>query len=500
MEVNKMIALARQGDEYGFEFLDAHYEPILKKYITKNYGEDNAMNFIELMPSLIKKYFEEESQVRFDKYLKKNANNLYKEKKVYIGKYIDKDDFEKKEKIIKHYSLVFYNKILKYKDVLKEEELKKFSYEFIKDSVFKLTETKCEIIPYFANLISRELKLYDKSEENLLKRYIIYVGLNENILNYYIKKYNYLLDKYKNNRMYNCLCCNYKNLVKKSLKSLNNINIDIQNVILENLIKEFNLQKEKEKNLLENEKDSEESFKCLYDNYSYIKNNVFNKFNSLLNLDDKTLKEEIERKYNDFIKAYLNGKRTTPVQRYLNTRLSEYFNNLSKKKTKQENKINNCTLDKEELIFLNKDLVDLAMKKLKTQDLNNTIRNMIKKYYFYSYDEYIKKNRKTSFRVYAYNRLVSYVEQINDIRYINSFESLSIDMKERLKNTNIINSDIFDLVYDSWVSYYIDKKIYKETDFDEFIIYNLLNYDEDCYREIINVKNHINCKVLKRQT
>lgn len=341
MKVKKMIELARNNDNDAKVWLDEHYEPIVRNYVERKYGKEASYTFVELIPNLIDYYFENNIKDDLISFLDWKADSLFKQKKRIktIGYEYPADD-EKFEFVIDHYAKKFYKKIECFDEYLSQEELEKYSYEMTKIICLRHADGKGDFRHVIWQDLIMEAKYYEIDIENLLQKFTIYVGLTDKIFKYFCNKYQYIVNSHKRMGQNAFAKQNYNIIIKNTLTKLKKPTKSLATLIL----LEMNALYEEE---ISNIKQIVSSFKdgnpcdslSVYEFYAYIKELIFNNFSGQVIFDDETLKEQIEIKYNDYVNAYLNGTTNANMPRYINTRLTTYFNRCLKQTYEDADKI-----------------------------------------------------------------------------------------------------------------------------------------------------------------
>lgn len=494
MLVKDMIKLAKQGDDTGFDYLKSHYEPIIKENVRRKFGDDASEKMVELLPSLIKYYFDNNFKYRLDDFLNRKANTLFseKEKRIIIGGKIDSEDEEKIKRVVNHYSNHFYQKIKKYNKILSDEELREFSYILIKTNVLKLMNNNTYIRNLMLNYIMREVEVYKNDEEKMMKRFVLVNGINDNILKYFTEKYSYLLEEYKADRMYNCLKSYYKEIIIESLEMITRIDCKLEKIIMKNLYKKYENEKIKEQKFIDNKIVSKESFKCIYENYSYIKDIIYNKFINKTIFTDEELILEIDKKYIDYVNAYLNGTMDSNVQRYINARLTDYFK--SGVRTIPE-KIFYKTDD----YYYYSYYIDKYLDKLQANYPRNLALEELKNLYDEIFNKHYIKQRKTNIMIIIQKVLKQRIDYLNSSYQEQDIKNIASYYKNIISN-EAIPKEIINNIIDNLTSYYISNGSNNKETFESLIINSILRYDKTIYEDLDMVKQQAQGKVLKIKT
>lgn len=339
MKVKQMVEMAKNGDKEAKNWLDEHYEPIVGDYVKRKYGEENSYKMIELLPSLIDYYIENNIKDDLVSFLDWKADTLFKPKKEIklIGDIYPLAK-EKQEFVINHYANKLYEKIKIFNNFLSLEELKEYSFILIKQTLVK--ESKIDIRTKMNQFIAREFNYYKEDEELLLQKYIIYFGLTDKVLSYFYDKYKYIISFHKRMGQNAFAKQNYNIIIKNTLTKLKKPTKSIETLILLEMNALYEEEISNVKQIVSSFKDGNPcDFLCVYEFYAYIKEIIFNNFSGQVIFDDEKLKEQIEIKYNDYVNAYLNGTTKANMPRYINTRLTTYFNRCLKQTYQDDDKI-----------------------------------------------------------------------------------------------------------------------------------------------------------------
>ncbi len=250
-------------------------------------------------------------------------------KSIIIGKHINLDDKNTLDYAVNKYADFFYKGLVKYADFLSTSDLKKYAILFTKDVCVKYQNVDYDIRVLILNTIKRELIMYDKNLETLFKRYVMLVGIDDDTLNFFMNKYSYLLDRYKNTGVYDVINDNYKLIVKESLLQIYLLRQSVLRILKNNLYHFYlNAKKNKNDEIKKREFD-EEKIEKLYSDYSYIKELFFNKFKAKVTISDDVLKKLIDSRFELYFNAYINGVSKSEIDRYIYIRLEEYLKKLT---------------------------------------------------------------------------------------------------------------------------------------------------------------------------
>ena len=200
---------------------------------------------------------------------------------------------EEKEKLKKHYTNVFYNELVKYNTILSDEEFYEFCNTYISNVIDEFNDKDYYLSERISNLIKKENKMM-KTEEKLLLRYINLLGLNDNIIDYFINKYKFILVEYENKPFYEYLKNNFSLFVKSSLENYDdmkkNIRVSIERQINEKVDKIKQERRKQIKNIRLLSKEEQEDVRkyCFY-----IKDYLYNLYKNYIN--EELLKSAIDK-------------------------------------------------------------------------------------------------------------------------------------------------------------------------------------------------------------
>lgn len=492
MTIGEIEKLASEGNKEAIDGLKKYYEESIKEYTKTKYGKEASEKIVELLPSLIDYYFENKIKEKLYIFLNQKVNALYKKKsqRKIMGEKIDITDSETIELTVNHYFDFFYKKIIKYNVALSKEEIKYFCYFFVKTTLYNLIESNADIRCLMLNYVLREIKSYDKDKEKLLKRYILIIGVNANVLNYFLDKYKYLFEKFKDNRMYNCLVTNYNDIVKESLMMITKVNCSIESLIIKNLHKKYELDRKIIENAIDNKNVSDKERKLIYDTCSYIKKKIYDKFKDRTYLDNNWLKDEIDKKYDDYVKVYLNGKMKKNIRSYLNTRLIQYFSAYSGDKHKE------CFYKTDEY-YGYFDYICKYLGKLHACYPSSLAQEELMQIYDIQFKIKYLKKRKTDIRDMVQRALKQRIKFLNDSYQEQNIKDMALKYKQTIPN-DVLEKEILNNVIDNLVSYYVSMGTNNKETFESLLINTLLNFDKTVYEDLDRLKKQEQCKVLNR--
>ena len=436
MKVYKMVEMARNNDPDAKDWLNEHYEPIVKNYVLKKYGQDSSYKMNEMLPSLIDYYFEHKIKDSLGSFLCWKADLIYKERKErkLIGGTFPEDE-KNLEFVIEHYSNKFYEKIKHHNKYLSDVELKKYSYKITKDICFKYKDSKNDFRFVVWQALLRETKYYDENEELFLQMFASNIELTCNVYDYFYERYSYLLDKYKSDSKYEYLSKIFPNILIDTVLNFRRPAKSIKNVIVSKLFEKYKERINEEKQKINKfESGNLETLNSISEDYSYIKNVIFNKFVGKVIFSKEELIQKIEEKYNDYVNAYMNGTRNSNTQRYINTRLTEFFNryliiNYKEKKKEEvkpkEKRVKEKITKKPPLTEEEKQAaktkfdeysfyIDKYLKKIKDVNELEAAKKRLQKAYDELFEFYCAKQRKTAIEVLIRKALKDEVDNINN--------------------------------------------------------------------------------------
>lgn len=246
-------------------------------------------------------------------------------KKGNIGNKLNVEDESEYNRALNHYVDSFYLKVKELNTFLTDEELKELANEFIKKTILTVESNNTDFRVVMNVRISNEIKLYKNDKTKIEKRYVMLLGPNKRMAKYYYNEYKDLLEYYKDKKNYDYLSEKFEDIVVNAISRNKKVFGNYRSIVekeLRHFNKKINLDSNEEVLLIRNKKISEEQLNY---NYLYLKNRVYKKYDKKLNLEDDVFNFLVNRKYNSYVKAYVNGTSKTAVREYLNTRLNEHF-------------------------------------------------------------------------------------------------------------------------------------------------------------------------------
>lgn len=412
MNITKLVKDVKENkNEESFNKIVKYYEEDFCSKVVNNYGEEYKSKAKEVLPTLVKYYFDNNNKETIWNFLRKKSCNIFN----ISYSFDDIIKSERKEQIKNHYINKFYVDIRKEntKTCLTKEELLKLS-KYIVSSMYDnyiSSEKKSHVSSYFDALIRRKVKLFN-DEEKLLLYYTGIFGANSRIKLYFYDKYSYLLEEigYEYYEQYKKIIDDI--LVKK--KNLMIINVE-RNIIIEvkKYIARLKLSVEEEiKNLAQgNPADT----KLIKEYYSYIKKLVYNKFSDRVTVCKKRLMQEIDEKYDEYLTQILNNisNKIVPADiylpKYINVRLSSYV-----KDNKSFYKIYYLDDNAFDMINSNINIVDKFVKRYSKNIPSDVLRKILEEEYYISSYEYFTKERVQDFYRYVKLKLYNVAKEKNN--------------------------------------------------------------------------------------
>lgn len=435
-------------------------------------------------------------------YMKDKSNNYFDSKNTIVGKHLDLYDQQHFEFVVNRYASIFYAGLVKYNELIDIDDLKKYAVLFVKDLCIKRSKSDYDIRPLLLNEINRDLKRYENDVEYLFKRYIILVGVNDKILDFYVNKYYYLLERYKNTGLYKTIKGNFRSIVKFNLSRIVSVQQSLLKTLQPSLHKFYLKEKQKKNHSIQNIKTSDKkAIMRLHLDYSYIQLLIFNIYKNKLKISDEQLKKLISQKYDDYLYAYINGSCKSEISKYITYRLKEYFDRTeARERFSPEGKENGETLMiSEKQIKKHEYYVDKFANLFSGYYPNDKLKDKIKDMYLKFSYMYYEFRRQTVFSNYVYSKLDYEVKKMSKKYSDDGIAKFSSKIRYGAVDSRAINSEIADDLFSGWVNVYLNSDIHEELTFEEFMIKNLITYNEDDYKNILNVKANVKCKVLNKR-
>ena len=406
MGIEEKVRLAKKTkDEKLIKEIIKYYEPIFCLNVSNKYGEEYVKDAKKMLPQLVYKYiYNDEIKSKLSLVLRKKVKTFFPK-----THYDDVINSENREYIKEHYINKFYRKlrILNVTDVLNDDELMMLSNETI-DILYNNYlngDKKSTVSNYFNSQISRKLK-YLNDEEKLLVYYVNKVGSNNKIVLYFVNKYMYLLNEFKNIDF---------NTYRKIIKNILSGDIYFKNLNLKTtIIKEM---KNKEESYISYIKECISLLKTgdmtyyydVYKYYFYITNLVYEKYKDEV-INKREFKKALKEKYDIYIEKAINNmlfKENPDIQRYVNSRLTFYAKNDRSlyEKTRVNKKIINENSD---------ELIDKTLKRYEGKiNPSDVLEDIIIESYYKSAEEYFKKYRNKDFVSYVDYKMDYCIKKMN---------------------------------------------------------------------------------------
>lgn len=406
MGIEEKVRLAKKTkDEKLIKEIIKYYEPIFCLNVSNKYGEEYVKDAKKMLPQLVYKYiYNDEIKSKLSLVLRKKVKTFFPK-----THYDDVINSENREYIKEHYINKFYRKlrILNVTDVLNDDELMMLSNETI-DILYNNYlngDKKSTVSNYFNSQISRKLK-YLNDEEKLLVYYVNKVGSNNKIVLYFVNKYMYLLNEFKNIDF---------NTYRKIIKNILSGDIYFKNLNLKTtIIKEM---KNKEESYISYIKKCISLLKMgdmtyyddVYKYYFYITNLVYEKYKDEV-INKREFKKALKEKYDIYFEKAINNmlfKENPDIQRYVNSRLTFYAKNDRSlyEKTRVNKKIINENSD---------ELIDKTLKRYEGKiNPSDVLKDIIIESYYKSAEEYFKKHRNKDFVSYVDYKMDYCIKKMN---------------------------------------------------------------------------------------
>ena len=489
MQIKELIEKAKNGDEKAFEELTKHYEESFADMVViKNNDGSLRDKAKEELPKLLRVYLNHDYTQLLHDYLRYYSTSSFTDK-IRLSDTRDMDLSKLKEIYTKRL-LEEFKTINK---VLTEEELYNYTYDLISNIIDELSKDRENLATKLGTFFARQ-KRFVKTEEALLIRYILQKKYNDNIINFFVNKYKYILNEYSSKTSYSYLCENFRNIVVEVLEELSSYKKSIE-LCIKKKVQKFHSDYTKDIQSVElNIRSSDERKDELYEANSVLKNRVYEYYRKKVNLSEKELKKLIDENYESYFEAYVNGKCTKTLSQYILTRFSECFN-----KTKYTKKLTPEKQEEKQLTYIeNEGCIDKKMKKLSLNCPYSIIRNELQSSYGEAIDDYFRKENKSDVRTLVFYRLKKKIDELS-VNYSDSaiIES-SYTMKRAILLNKIQDEEIVNEIIDNLTKYYISNKMDNTKLFEQVIIDVVENFDMEEYLMIKEIKEHINLKVLRR--
>ena len=492
MEYRKIIELkkrAKKGNEKAFEELVKHYEERFVSNVIKNNNDKSLENKAkEKLPILLKKYLEEDYIIPIHDFLRYYSVSGFVDKQKLSD--TRKMDIEELKKIYTKRLIQYFNEI---NNVLTKEELEKFTYNLISMTIDELSSDRDSLATRLGIIFARQ-KRFVNTEEALLIRYVLQEKYNNNIIEYFKDKYKFILTNYKNEISYIHLNENFTNIIIEVLDEWDCNNVSIEKAIRKKVHK-MSIEYTKEINDVGlNIRTDNKRKKELYNANLVLKQRVYELYKDKVDIPMEQMLKIIDKNYDLYFNAYINGVCTKTLKQYILTRFSEYFNRI-----KLPRQLSQEELEKREKIYLENEVyIDKKMRKLNINYPHNLVRNELMDCYDEAIDTYFRKESKTDFRIIIRYKLKQKIEELSSLYNDDSIINTSLNMKDSILLNKIQNEEIVAEIIDNLTDYYISKKMSNEKPFELFMIDAIENFDLEQYLMIKDVKEHSNLKVLRR--
>lgn len=321
MSIKDYVKLARNGNEKAFNWLVEHFEPLFCNNVIRFNDNNETLRekAKEKLPNFIKMYLASSYKKDIDSFLRYKASHEFKElEKIKDTRNKDKDY------LISIYSKRFLKHITKYKYILTEEELERYSIKYITKLVDLFISDRNSFSNNINSRISFESK-YIQDEEIFLSRYIVEEGVNDKIVDYLSNKYRYLLDEYKTKNSYFILNACYKYIISDVLDNVTSHKVSMGSYMKKQIHKKH-LQIVSELNGMEDIAKQDKATRILlYYSYSSIKTLIFENYKDIVNIPTLKLKNLINQKYDIYFNNYINGNVKRDLRRHIINSFNSYF-------------------------------------------------------------------------------------------------------------------------------------------------------------------------------
>lgn len=467
MKIDSIIELARKNDPLAKEWLAEHYGYQFANKVRKTWGDKLGDRALDIVPSLLEEYFENNYKYPIYSFLKNKAITFGKTKREIIGDEIDILDEEKLNYVIEHYSEGFLEKIRPFNTVLTDYQLKKFARCYVKSLCFNSQDKKSNIKLAMNTSLNKEVRAYQKNEERLLMRYVLVNGLDDNIVTYFCDKYRYMLQDERIVFARDYLLKNYDNLIIECLYEFKSVASNIGNMLKRKINKiaceEYSFM---EKCLVEARNGSKEAADLIHKKYEYIKDKLFNDYKDRINVNEAFLKDIIDEKYDEYLNAYLSGNSNCPVSRYMNTRLKLYVNQVMY--AYMEVKENYDEINEVYKFYLY--YVSKYLKDVKGYLPPNVAREKLTKVYKGSIIRSVISGSENNTGVNTAENLRYEVRKINDEYSYNNIIALSELYKEKLRSSKMFSDPEANEIIDNLTKYYLENYKIMEDEYEKYII------------------------------
>lgn len=487
MQIKQLVEKAKNGDQKSFNLLVEYYEEHFANAVVKNNNDESLRQKAkEELPSLIKLYLKHNYVQPIHDYLNYYSKTYFTDK-LRLSDTRDMDLNKLKEIYAKRLFHIF-EKINK---VLTEEELKLYTYKLISSTIDKFSDDR-EALATRLGVFFGKQKLSVNTQESLLIRYILQEGFNDNIIEFFYREYRFILNEYKKEISYVYLNGNFRNIIVDILSEISTNKVSIESTIRKK-VHRIHIDYTKEiTNVGLNVRTDNQRIEELYNSHISLKERVKDLYEGKVPKDKMI--EIIDKNYDLYFNAYVNGVCSKPLSWYILTRFSEYFN-----KIKLPRQLSEEELAKKELIYSeNEDCIDKKIRKTSLNHPYELVRNELMRCYDEAIDTYFRKESKTDFRIIVGYKLKQKLEELSGLYSDDNIINTSLSMKASILLNKIQNEEVANEIIDNLTDYYIFNKMSNEKPFELFIIDAIENFDMEEYLMIKDAKEHINLKVLNR--
>lgn len=322
MTVKECIVKAKNGDKNAFNYLVEHYEEIFCDNVVKYNGNDESLRkeAKKELPDLIRKYLNSDCKSAIDQYLRYRALYNFKEKEK-----ISDTRTKNRDYLIDIYSKRFLKHILKYKNILTEEELEKYSINYITNLVNMYIDDRDSFSNNINSRIAFETK-YVQDTEVFLIRYIVEVSSNDRIVDYFYNKYLYILEEYKTKSSYSMLKDSFREIIENVLNNITTYVSSIETHIRKGINKKQAEIKEYLKEEVKKVRYDEQSKILIYHSYYSVIEFIYEKYKDKIDMPEEEIKEILKEKYDLYFNGYINGTATSDLRKHLINSFNNFFN------------------------------------------------------------------------------------------------------------------------------------------------------------------------------
>lgn len=383
-----------------------YYEKLFCDKIVTHYGQEYREKAKEALPELVRHYFSKEYKIPLNDFLRKKSSIIFNNKK--MRNFNDIIQGDEKLKIKEYYTNKIYTSLINSNasSTLTNEELYNLC-KYILNNTFKnyiSSEKTTRVSLYFNVMINRKLELF-KSEEKLLLYYTSIFGANDRIKLYFYDKYSYLLEDKEDSYL------PFEEIIDEILvKGKNLIFINIERKIIEKIKSYKNSSVADELKKLRCGRPA--NIELIKNYYSYVKDLVYDKFCDKVTVCKKILKQEIDKKYDEYFIVAINNIINRKgeyiyLPRYINNRLSEHIKN--KKSFYKVYYVDDNAFD---IINSNVNIINKYVKKHSKNIPSNELKEFLEEEYYIIAYEYFTKNRSKDFDEYVKSKLREKIKKI----------------------------------------------------------------------------------------